>query len=146
MAEKYPQTFENHFRFVPLYHFVVFGVFFVNLIWSVVRVFQEFTFSTALGVFLAIALIMLFYFTRVFALKVQDRVIRLEMRLRLERILPEDLKLRVDELTPGQLISLRFASDSEISDLCRKVLDEKITDRKEIKNLIKDWQGDYLRV
>lgn len=146
MAEKYPQTFENHFRFVPLYHFVVFGVFLLNLIWSVARVIQQFSFSTMLGVFLAIALIMLFYFTRAFALKVQNRVIRLEMRLRLERVLPDDLKSRIDELTPGQLISLRFASDSELPELCRKVLDEKITVRKEIKKMIKDWQGDYLRV
>ncbi|MCH9031683.1 MAG: hypothetical protein IIB00_05430 [candidate division Zixibacteria bacterium] len=146
MAEKYPQTFENHFRFVPLYHFVVFGVFFVNLIWSIVRVVQNFSYHSAFLVLVAIALILLFYFTRAFALKVQDRVIRLEMSVRLERILPDDLKSRIDELTPDQLISLRFASNSELPGLCRKILEEKITDRKEIKKLIKDWQGDYLRV
>lgn len=146
MAEKYPQTLENHFRSVPLYHFVVFGVFFVNLIWSIVRVVQNFSYHSAFLVLVAVALILLFYFTRAFALKVQDRVIRLEMNVRLERILPDDLKARADELTPDQLISLRFASNSELPELCRKVLEEKINDRKEIKKLIKDWQGDYLRV
>lgn len=146
MAEKYPQTLENHFRFVPLYHFVVFSVFFVNLIWSIVRVIQDFSYHVAFQVLVAVALILLFYFTRAFALKVQDRVIRLEMNVRLERILPDDLKARAGELTPDQFISLRFASDPELPDLCRKVLDEKIADRKEIKKMIKDWQGDYLRV
>ena len=80
-----------------------------------------------------------------FALSVQDRVIRLEERLRCERLLPPDLQARIVELEPGQLISLRFASDAELPALARKVLDEKMKDRKAIKQLIKNWRADYLR-
>ena len=75
----------------------------------------------------------------------QDRVIRLEMRLRLAEVLPVDLRPRIPEFTVAQLVSLRFASDAEFPALARKVLDEKMNDRKAIKQLVKDWQGDYLR-
>jgi hypothetical protein len=77
--------------------------------------------------------------------RVQDRVIRLEMRLRLAGVLPADLQARIPEFTVDQLVSLRFASDAELPGLARKVLDDKIADRKAIKQLIKEWQADYLR-
>jgi hypothetical protein len=93
----------------------------------------------------AFALLTFALFARVFALTVQDRIIRLEMRLRLAEVLPVDLRPRIPEFTVGQLVSLRFASDAELPALARKVLDEKMNDRKAIKQLIKDWQGDYLR-
>lgn len=80
-----------------------------------------------------------------FALTVQDRVIRLETRLRLERLLPADLKARILEFSVGQLIALRFASDAELPDLARRVLDEKVKDKKAIKQMIKTWKPDYLR-
>jgi hypothetical protein len=80
-----------------------------------------------------------------FALKVQDRVIRLEERLRCQRLLPADLQPRITEFAAGQLIALRFASDAELPALARKVLDEKLTERKAIKQLIKNWKPDYLR-
>jgi hypothetical protein len=80
-----------------------------------------------------------------FALSVQDRVIRLEERLRCERLLPQDLQARIVEFEPGQLVSLRFACDAELPALARKVLDEKMTDRKAIKQQIKNWRSDYLR-
>jgi hypothetical protein len=98
-----------------------------------------------MGVLMALALFMLAFFARVFALTVQDRVIRLEMRLRLAEVLPVDLRPRIPEFTVAQLVSLRFASDSELPALARKVLDEKLDNRKAIKQLVKDWQGDYLR-
>ncbi len=79
------------------------------------------------------------------ALKVQDRVIRLEERLRYERLVPADLKSRIDDFTINQLVSLRFASDAELPTLARKVLDDKINDRKTIKQMIKVWKPDYLR-
>ena len=75
----------------------------------------------------------------------QDRVIRLEMRLRLEQVLPADLKPRIPQFTVNQLVSLRFASDAELPDLVRRVLDEKMNNRKSIKQLIKTWKADYLR-
>jgi hypothetical protein len=79
------------------------------------------------------------------ALKVQDRVIRLEERLRYQRLLPADLQPRIDDFTVNQLVSLRFASDAELPALARKVLDDKIDDRKTIKQMIKVWRPDYLR-
>ncbi len=97
------------------------------------------------GVVLAAAFVVLVLWARQFALAVQDRVIRLEERLRYERVLPADLQARSGELTLGQIVSLRFASDAELPALARKVLDEKLTERKAIKQLIKTWKPDYQR-
>jgi len=76
---------------------------------------------------------------------VQDRVIRLEERLRYERLLPADLKARAGEFTVSQFVSLRFASDAELPALARKVLDDKVNERKAIKQMVKSWKPDYLR-
>jgi hypothetical protein len=103
------------------------------------------TYRSVLGVLMAFALLTFALFARVFALTVQDRVIRLEMRMRLAELLPPDLRPRIPEFTVGQLVSLRFAGDAELPALARKVLDDKMENRKAIKQLIKDWQGDYLR-
>ena len=80
-----------------------------------------------------------------FTLAVQDRVIRLEMRLRLQQLLPQELRPRIPDFTIDQLIALRFASDAELPGLARKVLDEKLAERKAIKKLIQNWQPDYQR-
>jgi hypothetical protein len=141
-----PQNYANHRRFVPLYHFGIFGILVINLLWSLVRVVKGFSFETALGVLMALALLGLFFYMRIFALTVQDRIIRLEMRLRLKRVLPPDLAGRIPELEPPQLIGLRFASDVELPELVREVLTNNIQDRDVIKKRIKDWQADHLRV
>ena len=78
-------------------------------------------------------------------LRVQDRIIRLEMRLRLQQCLPADLRSRIEELTPGQLVALRFASDAELPELVREVVAGKLAARKDIKLRVKNWQGDWLR-
>ena len=146
MAGSRPQSFNNHTRFVPLYHGFVFFVFLLNLGWTIYRLVKSnVTFASVLGVLMAMALIVLFFYARIFALTVQDRVIRLEMRLRMAELFPEDLTARIPELSVAQLVSMRFASDAELPALARKVLDEKLTDRKAIKRLVKDWQADYLR-
>ena len=98
-----------------------------------------------LAALVAVALLITIFLARIFALKVQDRVIRLEMRLRLRELLPPDLVPRIAELTPGQLVALRFAGDRELPVLARRVLDERLEDRKAIKQLIADWQADHLR-
>jgi hypothetical protein len=67
------------------------------------------------------------------------------MRLRLQQLLPADLRSRIPEFTVGQLVSLRFAGDAELPDLARKVLQDKVTNRKAIKQLVRDWQPDFLR-
>ncbi len=144
MAEKV-QNFENHAKLVPAFHMFVLPIFLLNIIWSIVRVIREPAFATAVSLLVAIALLLLAFTARVFALTVQDRVIRLEMQLRLQQVLPQDLKPRIPEFTVNQLVSLRFASDAELPELARKVLDEKLNERKAIKKLIRNWQPDYLR-
>jgi Family of unknown function (DUF6526) len=143
MAE---QNFANHTKVFPPFHFFVLPVLLINLGVQIywLKVFWI-TFSGVFGVLLALALILGFLSARMFALSVQDRVIRLEERLRYQRLLPADLKPRIEEFTVAQLVSLRFASDSELPALARKVLDEKMQERKAIKQLVKNWKPDYLR-
>jgi hypothetical protein len=140
------QNFANHAKFVPAFHFFVLPVLLLNLGWSVHRwKVSSWSVDAAVWVLTSVALLLGFLLARMFALSVQDRVIRLEERLRCERLLPPDLQARIVELEPGQLISLRFASDAELPALARKVLDEKIKHRKTIKQQIKNWRADYLR-
>jgi len=139
------QNFSNHAKFVPAFHFVVLPIFLINLISSIYRLIVAPAWPSVLALLLAVAFLLLALNARLFALTVQDRVIRLEMRLRLRELLPADLLPRISEFTPGQLVSLRFASDAELPALARKVLDEKIADRKAIKKLIQNWQPDLLR-
>jgi hypothetical protein len=145
MASQKPQNFQNHTRVVPLYHMFVFGVFLINLGTSIYRLVKFGSWASVVNFLVALALIVLFFYVRVFVLSVQDRVIRLEMRLRLAELLPADLCPRIPEFSVGQLIALRFACDAELPALARKVLDEKLSDSKAIKRLVKDWQADYLR-
>lgn len=143
MAE---QNLQNHTKFVPAFHFFVVPVFVINFVWSIFRwKASEFSLGGFESVVMAMALVVFAFVARVMALKVQDRVIRLEERLRCERLLPADLRPRIGEFTLGQLVSLRFASDAELPGLARKVLEEKVVDRKAIKLLVKDWKADYLR-
>ena len=137
------QNIRNHVRLVPPFHFFVLPVLAINLVWSLVRL--RLTFAGIFGVILALALMLLALHARLFALKVQDRLIRLEERLRYDRVLPEELRWRADELTTDQLVSLRFASDDELPQLMQRVLNEKLKERKAIKQLIKNWRPDYLR-
>jgi hypothetical protein len=98
-----------------------------------------------LPVLVSAALLVGFVAARTMALAVQDRVIRLEERLRYERVLPAELLSRSGDLDVGQIVALRFASDAELAALLQRVLDEKLTKRKAIKQLVKNWRPDYLR-
>jgi hypothetical protein len=140
-----PQSLANHARIVPLYHVVLFGILAVNVIGTAYLAIRAFSFASAWSVVMALAFLGLFFYMRIFALTVQDRVIRLEMRLRLERVLPGDLRPRIPELSVGQLVALRFASDAELPTLVRDVLQQGLRDRREIKKRIRDWQPDHLR-
>jgi hypothetical protein len=140
------QNFSNHGRFFPLFHFVAAPILLANLIWSFFRLKHDnYSAYSIFQVFVAFALVVTLLVARLMALKVQDRVIRLEERLRYQRLLPSDLQSRIDDFTVNQFVSLRFASDAELPGLARKVLDEKIDNRKAIKQLIKVWRPDYLR-
>jgi hypothetical protein len=139
------QNLQNHTKLVPGFHFFVLPVLVINLIWSIVDMVHGFSVQSTRSAVVALALLMLAFTTRLMALTVQDRVIRLEMRLRLQQLLPADLRPRIPEFTVGQLVSLRFAGDAELPDLARKVLQDKVTNRKAIKELVRDWQPDFLR-
>jgi hypothetical protein len=145
MSSEKPQSFENHARWVPLYHFGISTVLLVNFVWSLYLLVKGASWATVLGVLMAFSFLGMFYYLRAFALTVQDRLIRLEMRLRLKDLLPADLKPRIGDLSPGQLIGLRFASDEELPGLVREVLEKKLASRTEIKRRIKSWQADHLR-
>lgn len=140
-----PQSYSNHVRIVPLFHLFVLPVLFVNVGWTIYRLFHEISFATIFGLILAIALLTGFTYARIFALKVQDRIIRLEMNLRLMKILPADLQPRIGEFTIDQLVGMRFASNEELPEMARKVLADHIPDRKTIKKMVKNWQPDEAR-
>jgi hypothetical protein len=139
------QNFKNHAKFVPAFHYFVAPVLLINVINSIVRLIHQFNYERALGVLVALALLMLAFIARRFALRVQDRIIRLEMRLRLRELLPADLQPRILEFRPGQLVAMRFAGDAELPALARKVLDENLTDQRSIKSQIQNWQPDHFR-
>ena len=151
MAENAPQSYANHRKFVPLYHFLAAAILLVNLVWTVWKLGQAlfsdvhaFRFDLLLNVLVAVALILMFFYLRTFPLMVQDRVIRQEMRLRLQAVLPEDLAGRIDELKRGQFVGLRFASDAELPELVRQALDQNLS-VEAIKKKIQNWQADHFR-
>jgi len=140
------QTLKNHAKFVPVYHFVAFPLLVLNLGWAWFRLYQLRTMDSLVAALTAVALVIVFFLARIFALQVQDRVIRLEMRLRLREVLPLGLHPRIMNFTPAQLVAMRFASDAELPDLAVAVLRDHIHDKKVIKQMIKDWTADHLRV
>jgi hypothetical protein len=145
MAQKTPQTYQNHARFFPLFHFVVMPLLLIYFFRALYVAVVDFGVASVFGAALAVALVLLALSARQMALTVQDRVIRLEERLRMRALLPADLQPRIDEFTVPQLIGLRFASDEELPALARTVLDEHITDRKAIKQKVTRWRADHLR-
>ena len=145
MSEPARQTYKNHLRFFPPFHFVLGPILLVNFVYTVYRAIVAFSWPTLLGALMGFAFLLMFFSMRAFPITVQDRLIRLEMRLRLERILPAELKPRIPDLGVKQLVALRFASDAELPALVREVLDGKTTRPKDIKLKIRDWQGDHLR-
>jgi hypothetical protein len=140
------QSFSNHAKWFPPFHFFAAPILLANLIWSFFRLKPSgYSAYSIFLVFVAAALLVTLFAARIMALRVQDRVIRLEERLRYQRLLPADLQNRIDDFTIGQIVSLRFASDAELPALARKVFDEKLNERKVIKQLIKVWRPDDLR-
>jgi hypothetical protein len=140
------QDFKNHTKVVPTFMFFVLPVLALNFGWSLSRWrLAHFSFGGAVALLTGAALLWGFLLTRGFALRVQDRVIRLEEQLRYARVLPADLHARAAQLSLGQVVALRFASDQELPGLLTKVLDHNMTDRKAIKASVTDWRADNLR-
>ena len=146
MAEKKPQTFENHPKIVPAYHFVLTAILVINLLWSLWRVIQDPGIGTVVTLLLAVGLVIVMWFLRIWPLTVQDRLIRLEETLRMQVVLPETLRGRIGELRRGQFVALRFAPDEELPELVQRVLDGELESGKEIKKAIRTWRPDYFRV
>ena len=140
-----PQSFKSHTRGVPIWHIGVFFPLRINFVWAIYRLIQNVSGDTIVGLLVAIALLLIFISARVQILTVQDRVIRLEMRLRLRELLPPDLQPQISNLTVRQLIALRFASDAELASLVRDVLAGKHPTPKEIKAQVSEWQADLQR-
>jgi len=140
-----PQTKTNHTRLDPSFHFTLLPLTLLVVIWSVIHAIRHpLTESFAL-VLLSVLLLWTAFKSRSYALHVQDRLIRLEERLRLTFLLPETLHGRIPELTERQLISLRFACDAEVPELTGRILAERLTP-KQIKEAIQTWRPDYFRV
>jgi len=144
MAER-EQSYKTHARWLPLFHFFVIPLLLANVLVSVWRLYRLPGLGTAWNVVFAIAVLGVGFLTRTQALTVQDRLIRLEMRLRLRQILPPDLQPRINELTHRQLVALRFASDAELPGLIREIVAGRLTTPKDIKVRVKEWQADWLR-
>lgn len=140
-----PQTYKNHIRWFPPFHFFVMPVLLINFLNSARHLWLDPRRSTVFALLVAAAILTLALLARVMAVTVQDRVIRLEMRLRLREVLPADLQGRINELTRDQLVALRFASDAELAELVRQALSGGLRTRKDIKLKVKNWQGDSLR-
>jgi len=140
------QSYGTHRRYFPLFHFFAIPLLSINL---VVRIIYAWMHRGARLVWweiaVALALLAVAFASRIMALTVQNRLIRLEETIRLQRCLPDDLRGRVGELSSGQLIALRFCGDDEVAGLTRSVLDGKLKGRDEIKKQIKTWRPDTMR-
>lgn len=140
-----PQTYANHRRFEPLQHFILIPIFLVTFGTTIWHLIKYPSLHSAWVMVLAFAVLALAVQVRVYSLKVQDRLIRLEETLRMERILPEDLKPRIVQLSVKQMVGLRFAADAELADRVREALDQNLGGEA-IKKHIKTWRPDTFRV
>jgi hypothetical protein len=140
-----PQSLKNHARFDPPYHFVLAIVLLLNLIYSIVHLVRHLSLRNGWFVVLSVTAVLLLLRMRQYPLKVQDRVIRLEERLRLQSLAPAEWRPQINRLKEDQLIALRFASDEEVATLARQALEENLT-RKQIKERIRTWRPDNWRV
>ena len=146
MSDRHQQSFAHHRKVVPGFHLVTGSILLLTAVWSLYRVVTGFSMDRLIAALFAVAVILLFFYARLFATRNQDRIIRLEERLRLERVVPPELQGHVQDLTTGQLIALRFASDGELSDLVRWVVAEGVADPMAIKRRVTCWRPDHHQV
>ncbi|HMJ17294.1 MAG TPA: DUF6526 family protein [Gemmatimonadaceae bacterium] len=140
------QTFSTHRRFIPAFHFFALPILLINVFVVAVQFWKDPRPINVWPVLVAIALAIGIASSRFMPLRAQDRIIRLEERTRLERLLPADLRGRIGDLTERQLVAIRFAPDNEVPDITRRALSGELKSPGEIKRAIKDWRGDYFRV
>ncbi|MDQ2931788.1 MAG: DUF6526 family protein [Gemmatimonadota bacterium] len=141
-----PQTFANHTRFYPLFHFVAVPLLTLNLLYSLYALVRAPSLATVAGVVLAAGVVVATLAARIMVLTVQNRVIRLEMTIRLERVLGAAAAAEALAGLPWRrLIALRFASDAELPALIARVRSNELKSGHAVKQAIRDWQPDYLR-
>jgi hypothetical protein len=145
MSEQTSQTYATHRRIDPMYHLVGFGLFVVAFIMAIVHMVMQPGLASAWELVASVGLLILFLRVRVYALHNQDRLIRLEETLRMERLVGEGLRSRLHELSPGQFVALRFAPDEELPGLLEQTLAEDL-DREAIKKRIRNWRPDTFRI
>lgn len=143
MAEQ--QNYSNHARYFPLFHFVIFPLLAVHLIYQAVRLFQEPSWDRGIWVVICAVFILMILAARLQVLTVQNRVIRLEEKLRYQNVLSPELAGRAGALSLGQMIALRFASDGELPSLIERTLNGEFAETKEIKMAIQSWRADHVR-
>ena len=141
-----PQNFENHTRWHPAFHFFILPVMLINFFWAVVMFVKAPGWNSGWWIVVSVALLMLTTFVRTYSLKVQDRLIRLEEKLRYQQVLSPALAQQTSNLTVGQTVALRFAADEELEELINSVLSGKFVKTKDIKRAIKQWRADNFRV
>jgi hypothetical protein len=141
-----PQNFENHTRWHPAFHFFILPVMLINFFWAVVIFVKAPGWNSGWWIIVSVALLMLTTFVRTYSLKVQDRLIRLEEKLRYQQILSPALAQQTGNLTVRQTVALRFAADEELEELVNSVLSGKFVKTKDIKRAIKQWRADNFRV
>jgi uncharacterized protein DUF6526 len=146
MSSEIAQTYETHRRYHPVVHFVILPILSINVIVAIVFAARYFSLFAVWNAIVAMAIAGLAFIVRFYATKNQDRIIRLEEMVRLSRVLPEDLRKRVGELTIGQLIALRFCTDEDLPELTRAILAGEIRSRENIKRRIRNWRPDTQRV
>lgn len=145
MSESTPQNLKNHGRLDPSFHIVTFFVLIVNLVVAIIYAVHHFCFYSAWLVVLSFIVFIPYFKLRIYPLKVQDRVIRLEERMRLQALAPVEWHAQIYRLSEDQLIGLRFAADDEVVELAKQALEHNLS-RKQIKERIKSWRADNWRV
>lgn len=140
------QTLGTHRRWVPAWHFFALPVLLINVFVVAVNFIRDPRLINGWAVLVAIAFFLGILLSRTMPLRAQDRIIRLEERVRLERVLPADLRGRIGDLTADQFIGLRFAPDEEVPDLTRRALGGELKTRADIKRAIRSWRPDHMRV
>lgn len=145
MSEKHAQNLKNHGRIDPSYHYFLLGILTLNLAYAALRLYRDRTLDAGWFLVLSVTALVLLVKVRVYPMKVQDRVIRLEERLRLQALAPAEWHTQIYKLTEDQLIGLRFAGEDEVVELAKQALELNL-DRKQIKQRIRSWRADTFRI
>jgi hypothetical protein len=140
------QNYSSHRRFHPLFHFFAFPILAINFLFHLYLLWRNPSLIMLWSCFVAAALVAAVFLARYYSLRQQDRIIRLEERLRLQTLLPEDLRSRVNEFRTSQLIGLRFCSDEELAEVAGAVLAGEVKSQEEIKRRVRQWRADHHRI